>query len=115
VTSREGSGTAAGISEIERYLKVQADIGRARQEAEAFTERLPWLTTAQRRDVAAAYTRQRLHTAHQHQQALSARCADLETVYERRVRQLRMHITVTVLLAAATASFLSALAYALLH
>lgn len=114
-TGRAPRPAAPGISEIEDYLKAQADIGRARLEAEAFADRLPWLTTAQRRDVAAAYTRQRLHTARQYDKALAARWTDLEAAYERRLHHLRLHATATALLAVATVTFLYALMYVLLH
>ncbi|MFJ9447606.1 hypothetical protein ACIRRH_38080 [Kitasatospora sp. NPDC101235] len=54
-----------GLRRLEGYLLWQAEIATACQDATAFTDALPWLTDAQREDVAQAYTRERLRVSRQ--------------------------------------------------
>ncbi len=44
-------GTAQGLVRLEAYLLWQAEMHKARDEAQAFAKRMPWLTTTQHEEV----------------------------------------------------------------
>ncbi|MEU9985162.1 hypothetical protein [Streptomyces sp. NPDC050856] len=81
--------TAAGIARLEGYLLCQAELRRAREEAESFAQRLPWLTTAQREDVVHHYAQERVELSKEVLRAVTARCAELREEYTARYEELR--------------------------
>jgi hypothetical protein len=101
---------AAGIAELEGYLSWQAEVGTARCTAAAFTADLPWLTTAQREELAERYVRDRLRLTHRFQAALAEHRrtlqVELEAEYATRYQQSRQRlICATLCTLAALASF----------
>ncbi|NBM19640.1 hypothetical protein [Streptomyces sp. GC420] len=84
--------TAAGIARLEGYLLCQAEIGKARTEAEDFAGRLPWLTSAQREEVVRNYALDRLNVSKESLRAVTVRCAELQQEYETRYHLLRRRL-----------------------
>ncbi len=99
------SETAAGLAQLEGYLAAQTYRKGARVEAEAFAERLPWLTTAQHEDVVRAYTEDRMALTRRVLEGVVERCSELRGEYTARYEQLRRrlfcHLTVIALAALA--------------
>jgi hypothetical protein len=89
---REDHDTAAGIARLEGYLLCQAEIQRARTEAEAFARRLPWLTTAQQEEVVRHYAEDRLAVSREALRTVAARCAELRDEYTVRYEALRQRL-----------------------
>jgi hypothetical protein len=83
---------ASGLARLEGHLMCQAEIGNARAEAEAFADRMPWLTTAQREEVVRLYTDQRLAVARTVLQRVTDRCHELQSDYTARYEQLRRRL-----------------------
>ncbi|MGW0736995.1 hypothetical protein [Streptomyces sp. NPDC002851] len=101
------AATESGMRRLDGYLYWQAELAGARREAAAFCDRLPWLTTGERRDVEDRYTQARAAIAETTTRQIAARCTELRAEYETRYRRLR-----TRLLAAAIASVLMSCAVA---
>lgn len=97
-----------GIRQLEGYLLLQRQDRTARLEAEAFADRLSWLTTAQRDEVVRLYTADRIALAHRILRAVAQRCRDLQSEYSDRYETLRAR-----LLRAAVASGLLCLSVAI--
>lgn len=103
--SEPPADTAEGIARIEGYLLFQAEMRKARQEAEDFADRLPWLTAGQREDVVRHYAQARVAVSQQTLRAVAARCAELRRQYTARYESLRLRllcVAVAVFLASAT-------------
>lgn len=94
---------ARGLAELEGYLLCQAELRGARAEAEAFVERLPWLTAAQRTEVVRVYTEERLALARRMLHQVTERCHALRQEYAQRYALLRrrLYCRCTALLVAA--------------
>ena len=93
---------AAGLRRLEGYLYWQAETDRAHEDAEAFADRLPWLTTAQREDLVRLYRRERLQTSRAFIERVSDRAEQLQREYSARYEHLRIcAIGTTLALAAA--------------
>ena len=83
---------AKGVSEIEGYLLWQAETAAARDHAERFADRLPWLTCGQREEVVRAYTADRLETSRQVIRRIAGRARELQAEYQARYEVLRMRL-----------------------
>lgn len=105
---------AAGISRIEGYLLAQSERARAAAEAEAFADRLPWLTSAQRDEVVRHYRDARTDLARQQLGVVAHRCAELREEYEQRYRALAERLLRRSLATALTALALAVAVLALL-
>lgn len=92
---------ADGLHALEGYLLWQAEAVRARDRARAFTEGLPWLTTAQREEVERVYAADHLHRAEDALRAVAERCDRLRAEYGGAYARLRRRLTAYWLLAAA--------------
>ncbi|CAL9507604.1 hypothetical protein SUDANB145_03550 [Streptomyces sp. enrichment culture] len=75
--------------QVEGYLLAHTERERARQEAAALCDRLPWLTTAQAQDLTRHYTEQRLVLARSMLRATVDRAGELRREYEERYAALR--------------------------
>ncbi|GGO50310.1 hypothetical protein GCM10012287_29730 [Streptomyces daqingensis] len=100
-----------GIAQLEGYLLAQTYRENARTEAEAFADRLPWLTSAQHEEVVSLYTAERMALTRRVLEATVQRCGELRQEYTDRYEQLRgrllLRVTVALLAmfaACATAS-----------
>lgn len=76
-------------AELEGYLSCQAELSTARSEADAFVAGLPWLTAAQRAELAGRYVQERLRLTHRFAVRLSEHCRTLEAAHAARDRELR--------------------------
>jgi hypothetical protein len=95
VTSRHpptGQETVQGMARLEGYLLCQAELRNALAEGEEFARRMPWLTTAQREDVARHYTEERIALSKEVLRAVTARCTELRAEYTARYRALRQRL-----------------------
>ncbi|MFG2626681.1 hypothetical protein [Streptomyces sp. NPDC048473] len=81
--------SARGLAQLEGYLLWNAEIEEARRQAGRFTDELPWLTTAQREDVARVYTADRLAASRAMLCRISARATELRGEYDARYRRLK--------------------------
>ncbi|MFB7635994.1 hypothetical protein ACFC0M_34315 [Streptomyces sp. NPDC056149] len=88
---------AEAINEIEGFLLWEAERERARTRAAEFCARLPWLTTAQREDVAAHYCREQHETTRSYLERVAARSAALRAEYEVAYRTVRRRMVVALL------------------
>lgn len=96
---------ASGIAALEGYLLSQAEISDARREAEAFADRLPWLTTAERSEVVRLYAEDHLDVSRRVLRRITDRCRELRAEYTARYELLRRRllcVCVALLLAAFT-------------
>lgn len=84
-----GQEASQGIAQLEGYLLWKAETTQARQQAQAFTDRLPWLTTAQREDVERAYVDDRLALSKATLRRIADRAAQLRQEYGEHYRRLR--------------------------
>ncbi|MFC4494358.1 hypothetical protein ACFPA8_09455 [Streptomyces ovatisporus] len=114
VTGRDE--TARGIAQLEGYLLSQTYRQNARAEAEAFADRLPWLTSAQYDEVVELYTAERMALTRRVLEATVQRCGELRQEYTERYEQLRGRLLhrVTVALLAGFAACVMAPAVLLL-
>ncbi|MBO8198353.1 hypothetical protein JW613_08540 [Streptomyces smyrnaeus] len=100
----ERDEAARGVAELESYLLRQTETHNAQHDAACFAAELPWLTSAQRKQVIRLYVRDRKALARQTQKlietALEQRAAEVATAYEALRR--RMCLTVSVLIIALT-------------
>lgn len=83
---------AAAINEVEGYLLYQAELQTASEEAEAFVRRMPWLTTAQKEEVARHYADQRIELSKHLIRAIATRCGELRDEYTARYEKLRQRL-----------------------
>lgn len=90
---RPGPEAAAGIHALEGYLLWQAETVRATARARSFSERLPWLTTAQGAEVERVYVLDHLDHAETALRATARRCEELREEYRRAYRALRRRLT----------------------
>ncbi|MEU4201987.1 hypothetical protein [Streptomyces sp. NPDC045470] len=103
--------TAEAINEIEGYLLWEAEKDRARTRARDFSDRLPWLTRAQREEVERQYQADQLEFSRAYLRRIAARSGELRAEYEGVYRVLRRRL-VTGLLAVAGALVIGAVAVA---
>ncbi|MEU2157409.1 hypothetical protein ABZ532_20720 [Streptomyces sp. NPDC019396] len=82
-------GVRDGLRRLDGYLYWQAELAEARSEATAFCETLPWLTTAERRELEEQYTRARVEMSKAVTRRIANRCVELRMEYETRYRNLR--------------------------
>ncbi|MFF3766996.1 hypothetical protein ACFYYR_23305 [Streptomyces sp. NPDC001922] len=106
-------GVTAGINRIEGYLLWQAETAGAEERAEAFCDRLPWLTTGQREEVERVYVQDRLDDARRDLRRVAARCEELQEEYRARYRTLRRRLVAACLLAGCGLAFVTLLALGL--
>jgi hypothetical protein len=81
-----------GIHALEGHLLWEAEIAEARRAAERFAERFAWATTAQRQDVARAYTDERLEISRWTIDRLAGRSLTMRAEYEQRYQQLKARV-----------------------
>ncbi|MFD5427963.1 hypothetical protein [Streptomyces sp. NPDC127084] len=82
-------GVRDGLRRLDGYLYWQAELAEARREAVAFCETLPWLTTAERRELEERYTRARVDMSKVVTRRVADRCVELRGEYETRYQRLR--------------------------
>ncbi|MEV0600186.1 hypothetical protein AB0I82_12935 [Streptomyces sp. NPDC050315] len=104
----------AGLGRLEGYLLCWTEAERARNEAAAFADRMPWLTTAQREEVIRQYTDDRLVLTRRYLERVRHRCAQLQEEYATRYRELRHRMLCAAVAAALSACALAGCAFALL-
>ncbi|MGW7268561.1 hypothetical protein [Streptomyces sp. NPDC054842] len=83
---------AAGLDDLEGFLMVQAEYQAAEREARAFTDRMPWLTTAQREEVARQYVAERVRLNERTLSTIAGRTRELRGEYEARYALLRTRL-----------------------
>ncbi len=79
----------AGLVRLEGHLRAHSVRRRARQDAKAFTDRLPWLTDSQQEEIARHYVDQRIAQAREDLLLVVNRCTELEAAYRQRYDELR--------------------------
>ncbi|OEJ93364.1 hypothetical protein [Streptomyces thermolilacinus] len=84
--------TAAGMACLEGYLIAEAHLREARTRADAFVQRLPWLTTAEREEVAERYAEAYTDQATQALRMVARRAAELREEYTQRYAYLRRRL-----------------------
>jgi hypothetical protein len=82
----------AGIAQLEGYLLLERERTTAHQEAEAFAQHLPWLTTVQHEEVVHLYTQHRLAVSQRIWQATAHRARQLRAEYQARYDALRRRL-----------------------
>ncbi|MGW7262216.1 hypothetical protein [Streptomyces sp. NPDC054842] len=82
----------AAVNEVEGYLLVQAELQAAQREAHDFTERMPWLTTAQGEEVARQYVEERIRLTRLTLTTVVRRASLLRDEYEARYALLRARV-----------------------
>ncbi|MER7398576.1 hypothetical protein ABT381_24060 [Streptomyces sp. NPDC000151] len=97
----------AGLGRLEGYLLCWTEAERARTEAAAFADRMPWLTTAQREEVIRQYTDDRLALTRRYLERIRHRCAELQEEYATRYRALRHRVLCLAVTAALSACALA--------
>ncbi|GAU69354.1 hypothetical protein SSP35_12_00020 [Streptomyces sp. NBRC 110611] len=90
------------INEIEGYLLWEGEKDRARIRADAFCAGLPWLTDAQRQEVASRYCRDQRNASREFLERIAARSITLRAEYEGVYLALRRRL-ITAFLAGALA------------
>jgi hypothetical protein len=104
----------AGIARLEGYLLLERERTTARQEAEAFAQHLPWLTTAQHDEVVHLYTQHRLAMSQRLWQGTAHRARQLRGEYQARYDALRRRLMLRCVALFVVAVALSALCVVLL-
>ncbi|WP_236243637.1 hypothetical protein [Streptomyces sp. CC228A] len=79
----------AGLVRLEGHLRAHSVRRRARQDAKAFTDRLPWLTDSQQEEIARHYVDQRIAQVREDLLLVVNRCTELEAAYRQRYDELR--------------------------
>ncbi|WUD70531.1 hypothetical protein OG937_01855 [Streptomyces sp. NBC_00510] len=93
LSSADGGPTVvAGIAQCENFLSWHAAISDAKAAAETFADRMPWLTTAQRREVLRLYVADRLDQTCAAVTLISERERELSSEYNRRYSALRRRL-----------------------
>jgi len=107
--------SARGIAKLEGYLLSRTHRQNAHAEAEAFADRLPWLTPAQYEDVVRLYTADRMALTRRVLEATVERCGELRREYTARYEELRSRLLrrVTVMLLASLVASITALVLSL--
>lgn len=82
----------SGIARLEGYLLCQRELGDARTEAEAYADRLPWLTSAQREEVVRLYAEERVELSRRMLRRIADRCEELRAEYTARYEELRRRL-----------------------
>ncbi|MFE0171149.1 hypothetical protein ACFWZ2_02445 [Streptomyces sp. NPDC059002] len=82
------------VNEIEGHLLVEAARAEGRTAAERFTERLPWLTDAQRAETERWYAEEHVELTRLGWQHIARRTGQLRTEYEETYRLLRRRLLV---------------------
>ncbi|MFE2537113.1 hypothetical protein, partial [Streptomyces sp. NPDC059371] len=77
---------------VEGFLLLQAQYEAAQREAQRFTERMPWLTTAQQEEVIRQYVQERRHLTRLTLTAVAWRSHRLREEYEARYALLRARL-----------------------
>lgn len=95
------AGADVLISEIEGHLLAESARAESRAAAEAFAQRLDWLTPAERAEVERLYAEDHLTLTRQAWRHIAGRCLDLRAEYETRYRVLRQRVLAAGLLALA--------------
>jgi hypothetical protein len=103
-----------GIAQLEGYLLLERERTTAHQEAEAFAQHLPWLTTGQHEEVVHLYTQHRLAVSHRSWQATAHRARQLRGEYQTRYDALRRRLLRRCVALYLTAAALGALCVVLL-
>ncbi|MFD7408818.1 hypothetical protein ACFV7R_40650 [Streptomyces sp. NPDC059866] len=78
-----------GLRRLDGYLYWQAQLAEARREATAFCDRLPWLTTDERRALEEEYARAHMDMTKAALRRIADRCIELRAEYEARYQHLR--------------------------
>ncbi|AXI79048.1 hypothetical protein [Peterkaempfera bronchialis] len=90
-----------GLHQLEGYLLWQGETATAREQAEAFADRLPWLTGPQREEVVLAYTDDRLEVSRAVICRIADRARELQRQYAARYRTLQVRLLALFLVAVA--------------
>jgi hypothetical protein len=108
---------ARGIAQLEGYLLSQTYRQNARAEAEAFADRLPWLTSGQHDEVVRLYTVERMRLTKRVLEATVHRCGELREEYTERYELLRGRLLrrVTAVVLAAVAVCAASVTFVLLQ
>ncbi|WP_097868913.1 hypothetical protein [Streptomyces sp. rh34] len=80
---------ARGLAQLEGFLLWNAEVERARRQARRFTDRLPWLTTAQREDVERVFIAERVAASRESLTRVRDRADELREEYTGRYARLR--------------------------
>ncbi|MFI0934326.1 hypothetical protein ACH4RG_21730 [Streptomyces sp. NPDC021019] len=80
---------ARGLAQLEGFLLWNAELERARRQARRFTDRLPWLTTAQREDVERVFIAERVAASRESFTHIRDRADELREEYSGRYVRLR--------------------------
>ncbi|MFD7921069.1 hypothetical protein ACFV3R_17815 [Streptomyces sp. NPDC059740] len=83
---------ASGIAQLEGYLLWQQELGDARSRAEAFADRMEWLTEGQREEVVRLYAEDHLDLSRAALRRIADRCGELREEYTERYDQLRVRL-----------------------
>ncbi|MEU7568720.1 hypothetical protein AB0A99_22495 [Streptomyces fradiae] len=102
-----------GIASMEGYLLWQGEIEQARMAAEAFADRLDWLTSGQREQVTDLYTRTELDRSRASIAHTAQRARQLRQEYQDRYDHLRRRAVACCLTLGAAAVLLVCLVRAL--
>ncbi|WP_225850914.1 hypothetical protein [Streptomyces sp. HPF1205] len=97
--------------EVEGYLMWHAEVVRAQRQARAFTEQLPWLTTAQREEIERVYLADRTAASRVMLERIRDRAVELRHEYSARYLRVKLRclaatVVSTCLVLAAGASVL---------
>lgn len=84
--------TAAAVNEIEGFLLLHAESEAAHREAQELTDRMPWLTTAEREELARHYVEQRGQLTELMMRTVVHRARCLRHEYETRYLLLRTRL-----------------------
>ncbi|MFG2828277.1 hypothetical protein ACGFWI_12570 [Streptomyces sp. NPDC048434] len=87
----------AGIASMEGYLLWQAEIDRARSDAEAFVDALDWPTTAQREELVGLLARRQLDLSQLTVTRIATRALQLRREYQQRYDVLKRRVLATAL------------------
>ncbi|MCL7495484.1 MULTISPECIES: hypothetical protein [Streptomyces] len=99
----------AGIARMEGYLLWQAEIDRARTDAEAFVDALDWPTSAQRDELVALLARRQLDLSRRAVTRIATRALQLRREYQQRYDVLKRRVLVTALALLSVLTFLDVL------
>ncbi|MEY9957434.1 Flp pilus assembly protein TadB [Streptacidiphilus sp. MAP5-52] len=88
----DGAHLEEGLHHLEGFLVWQAEAKQARSAAQRFSDRLPWLTTAQREEVIRVYTADRMETSRATIRRLAERSNAMRQEYTARYSTLRARL-----------------------
>jgi hypothetical protein len=92
---RDDSSSQALVQQIDGFLRWQAEVEQAHRQARAFTDQLPWLTTAQREDIERVYVEDRTTAARVILQLICDRAGELREEYSARYTRLKARCVAT--------------------